>query len=81
MGTSIKCNKAGTYKLIFRYETGVNDNNYHNRQIRVSKIFYINVVGKGSAASASQKSAGGDAPYDLSEYGGEDLFFESKKQA
>lgn len=37
-------NTVGEHKLVFRYETGVNDSNYTTRQIRVEHVIYITVV-------------------------------------
>ena len=53
-GTSISFPKVGAIvKIIFRYETGVNDENLHNRKIKVSKIYYFNVVERGSLKSTA----------------------------
>lgn len=45
-----------TLKLIFRFETGINDFNYRNRKIRVTKIFYVTCIEKPAAASLSERT-------------------------
>lgn len=44
-GSTISFANSGAYKIIFRYETGVNDGNGNTRKIRVEKTVYVTVTG------------------------------------
>lgn len=59
--STLTCNTLApsnnTLKIIIRFETGVNDYNYHNRRIRVTKILYVTCVQDSQTASLLQKAA------------------------
>lgn len=61
-------------RLIFSFETGINDVNYHNRKIRVRKIVYFRVVSQGSLASAASEG-------ELNNIENVDVYAEDKKSA
>lgn len=61
LNSTLTCNVAvsasNPLKLILRYETGVNDYNYQNRRVRVTKILYVTCVSSVSQNTAYSFSA------------------------
>lgn len=48
---STRGNASPAIKIVLRFETGINDNNYHTRKIRASVIIYIKTVSSGTASA------------------------------